>query len=83
MFVYQNPVPDMDDEPQSRSVQLVFTFEQPVTRDEAAENLNEWFKRNTLTGDMIQLRGPVGMRDTQRQPCLGANDSDPDGRGPR
>lgn len=83
MFVYQNPVPDVDDESQSRSVQVMFTFEQPVTREEAAENLNKWFKRNTLTGDMVQLMGPVGMRYKQRQPRLGKNDSDPDGRGPR
>ena len=41
MSNYRNPILDLDDEPQSRSVQITFTFEKPVTRAEAAENLNE------------------------------------------
>ena len=80
---HQNPIPNVDDESQSCSVQIMFTFEQPVTRAEAAENLNEWFKRNTLTPGMVRLVGSVGVCYKERQPRLGVNDRDPDGYGPR
>lgn len=80
---YLNPIPDPNDEPQSRTIAIPFKFEQPVTREEAAENINEWFRRNTLTADMIQLTGSVGLCFQQGQPRLGRNDRDPNGYGPR
>lgn len=81
---YINPVPDPDDEGQSRTVTIPFKFEQPVTKQEAADNINEWFRRgNTLTADMIQLTGTVGMCFRQVQPHLGSNDRDPNGYGPK
>ena len=36
-----NPIPSVDDEPQSRTVRVGFTFERPVTAKEAADILNE------------------------------------------
>lgn len=81
--IYVNPIPDPDDEPQSRRITIPFKFEEPVTRKEAAENINEWFRRNTLTADMVQLIGSVGLCFQQVQTRLGPNDRDPNGYGPR
>ena len=80
---YQNPVPDIDDEEQSRTVTIPFTFPVPVTRAEAAENLNEWFRQNQLTAGNVKLTGHVGMCYKNVQPSLSRNDRDPNGYGPR
>lgn len=80
---YKNPVPDLDDEPQSRAVTITFRFEDPVTRSEAADNINEWFKQNRVTSDMVRLADMIGCRYKQPQSRLGENDTDPYGVGPR
>ena len=81
---YMNPIPDPDDEMQSRTVMVPFTFSDPVTAAEAAENINEYFRRgNVLSPGHVRLTGAVGICYRQRQPSLGRNDRDPDGYGPR
>lgn len=83
MSQYQNPVPDPDDEPQSRTVMIPFRFEKPVTAREAAESLNIWFAHNALLPENVRLTGRVGICYKQIQPSLGRNDRDPRGYGPR
>lgn len=83
MKTYTNPIPDLDDEPQSRSITIKFFFKEPVTRSEAAENLNEWFQHNQVIPEMIMLTGNVGIYYKQTQSRLGVEDRDPKGYGPR
>ena len=80
---YINPIPSPDDEPQSRTIMIPFTFQDPVTKEEAAESINEWFKENRLPAEAIHLTGAVGLCYKTVQPRLGKNDRDPDGYGPR
>ena len=83
MKKYQNPIPDLDDELQSKSVVITFQFEDPVTRSEAAENINTWLQSNRLTTEMVQLRGAMGIKFKKVQNRLGEFDRDPLGYGPR
>lgn len=83
MGTYINPIPSMDDEEQARIVTMQFLFEKPVTRHEAAENLNLWFKNNKIEDGAIKLVGEVGTCYKRVQKFLGKNDRDPDGYGPR
>ncbi len=78
-----NPIPSVDDEPQSRTVRLGFTFERPVTTKEAADILNEWLKNNDITPEKVALLGNIGIKYAEPQPRLGVNDRDPNGYGPR
>ena len=52
-------------------------------RLEAAENLNQWFKRHSLDPDAIKLAGDIGIYYRREQQRLGINDRDPKGYGPR
>lgn len=80
---YQNPIPSLDDETQSRQVHITFNFEKPVTTAEAADNINEWLKTHSITPKMVFLSGHIGIRYAQIQNILGEDDSDPEGYGPR
>lgn len=82
---YQNPIPSPTDENISRKVMVSFEFKKGVTKQEAADGINAWFKENggTLSADDILFNGNVGMAYTEVQPQLGKYDRDPDGYGPR
>lgn len=83
MNIYQNPIPDLDDEPESRYVKIAFHFDNPVTQAEAAENINIWFEQNQITPEMIHLDGRIGTKYVNKQNRLGTEDRDPDGYGPK
>lgn len=83
MEKYKNPIPSLDDEPQSCTVELRFSFDGPVTREEAARNLTEFFTVNDVKPNQIILTGQVGIRYKEKQDRLRACDSDPLGDGPR
>lgn len=83
MSEYINPIPSVDDEEQGRTVSIQFTFPHPVTKIEAAENINQWFKRHSLDPDAIKLTGDIGIYYRREQRRLGVNDRDPKGYGPR
>ena len=60
---YKNPIPSLDDEPQSTKVALVFNFERPVTRAEAATYITEYIKDGKLLNTTgMHLVGDVTMR---------------------
>lgn len=65
---YVNPIPSLDDEPQSKEVVLKFTFQEPVTRKEAAESLTDLFRANpNIIPGQIQLVGDTTLRYEEKQ----------------
>ena len=65
---YRNPIPSVDDEPQSRNVVIAFTFPESVTKKEAAAHLVKYISENGLTENAIHLVGEVTMRYATPQP---------------
>lgn len=61
---YKNPIPHVDDERASKQYSLVFTFETPVTKEEATRGINELIKENggTIPMDWIKAGEPCGMK---------------------
>ncbi|MDF2879614.1 MAG: hypothetical protein K0R54_171 [Clostridiaceae bacterium] len=43
---YMNPIPSVDDKPVSRKYYMSFTFEEPVTHEEAVEGINNLLSEN-------------------------------------
>ncbi len=78
-----NPIVGLADENIARKVTISFTFEEPVTKKEAADNINEWFKTNCISKASVTLTGDIGVKYENVQKRLGANDKDPNGVGPR
>lgn len=78
-----NPIVGLDDENIARKVTISFTFDEPVTKKEAADNINEWFKTNCIYETSVTLTGDIGVKYENVQKRLGANDKDPNGVGPR
>ena len=81
---YVNPIVGLGDENIARKVTISFTFDEPVTKKEAADNINEWFKKgNSISEASVTLTGDIGVKYENVQKRLGANDKDPNGVGPR
>ena len=81
---YVNPVVSLDDENIAKKVTVSFTFDEPVTKKEAADNINEWFKKgNCISEAAITLTGDIGVKYANVQRRLGFNDKDPEGIGPK
>ncbi len=80
---YKNPIVSLDDENIARKVTISFTFDEPVTKKEAADSINEWFKINCISEALVALTGDIGVKYASVQKRLGSNDKDPNGVGPR
>ena len=78
-----NPIVGLADENIARKVTISFTFEESVTKKEAADNINEWFRTNCISEASVTLTGDIGVKYENVQKRLGANDKDPNGVGPR
>lgn len=65
---YHNPIPSLDDKEQSKKVMFTCSFEEPVTVEEAAQYLTEYFKTNPVTTTCIRLIGDVTVRHELPQP---------------
>ena len=64
---YKNPIPSLDDEPQSETVTLTFKFDCPATKKEAAEAIRNWIMENEIPLSIVHLTGNVSMRYVLQQ----------------
>lgn len=63
MINYKNPVPHLPDQEQCNKIKLCFSFKEPVTKDEAAKSLSEYFKKHAISPEHIVFDGEITIRD--------------------
>lgn len=60
---YKNPIPSLDDPQQTTEILLKYTFDSPVTRQEAAESLTELFRTcPQIAEEQVILSGSITRR---------------------